>query len=109
MKCSKCGYENGENALYCGLCYEVFRKANAVVREPKPEKAPHSEVTHKENECFYHPGTPSDGFCTECKRELCRSCMTVRKREVLCKRCDMLAEEKERRNSLRLGYSTIII
>ncbi|MBN1383772.1 MAG: zinc ribbon domain-containing protein [Elusimicrobia bacterium] len=26
MKCPKCGYENKDDALYCGLCYEVLQK-----------------------------------------------------------------------------------
>lgn len=32
MKCSKCGYQNAEGAVYCGLCYEPFNKT------PSPEK-----------------------------------------------------------------------
>ncbi|MDO8804773.1 MAG: hypothetical protein Q7R35_10080 [Elusimicrobiota bacterium] len=27
MKCSKCGYENTEDAAFCTLCYEVLKKA----------------------------------------------------------------------------------
>jgi hypothetical protein len=34
-KCPKCGYENTGNALYCGLCHEVFRKEQAI-RESIP-------------------------------------------------------------------------
>ncbi|MBU4133993.1 M50 family metallopeptidase [bacterium] len=26
MKCTKCGYENKDDALYCGMCMEPFRK-----------------------------------------------------------------------------------
>ena len=38
MKCPKCGYEhNSEDALYCGLCYELLNKvAKAAPAEPAP-------------------------------------------------------------------------
>lgn len=32
MKCPKCGYENKDDALYCGMCMEVFKKKSTVVR-----------------------------------------------------------------------------
>jgi hypothetical protein len=34
MKCPKCGYENKEEALYCNLCTEIFRKE----KKQKPVK-----------------------------------------------------------------------
>ena len=38
MKCPKCHYEhNGEDALYCGLCYEMLKK---VAKEAPAESAP---------------------------------------------------------------------
>jgi len=38
MKCPKCHYEhNGEDALYCGLCYELLKK---VAKEAPAESAP---------------------------------------------------------------------
>lgn len=44
MKCPKCGYEhNSEDALYCGLCYELLKKlpgtapqGAAPAQSPKP-------------------------------------------------------------------------
>lgn len=39
MKCSKCGYENVEGAVYCGLCYEPFNKT------PAPEKTAPLDTT----------------------------------------------------------------
>ena len=36
MKCPKCGYENKEEALYCNLCTEVFRKEK--IQKPVKEK-----------------------------------------------------------------------
>ncbi len=37
IKCPKCGYEhNSEDALYCGLCYELLKK---IAKTPQPEQA----------------------------------------------------------------------
>lgn len=44
MKCPKCGYENDENALYCGLCYEPLRK---IAKTGAPETPPVPEETAK--------------------------------------------------------------
>ncbi|MBA3052805.1 M50 family metallopeptidase [bacterium] len=35
MKCAKCGYDNKDGALYCGMCMESFRK-----KSPSAEEAP---------------------------------------------------------------------
>ncbi len=37
MKCSHCGYDNGSEALVCGLCGVVFRKTSGM---PRPVPAP---------------------------------------------------------------------
>lgn len=38
MKCPKCGYDhNSDEALYCGLCYELLKKA---AKPAQPEAAP---------------------------------------------------------------------
>lgn len=36
MKCPKCGYENKEEALYCNLCTEIFKKEK--IQKPVKEK-----------------------------------------------------------------------
>ncbi|MDD5209210.1 MAG: hypothetical protein PHV36_07475 [Elusimicrobiales bacterium] len=37
IKCPKCGYEhNSEDALYCGLCYELLKK---IAKPAQPEEA----------------------------------------------------------------------
>lgn len=42
MKCPKCHYEhNGEDALYCGLCYELLKKAAKA--EPAEDAPTESE------------------------------------------------------------------
>lgn len=42
MKCPKCGYDNNkEDALYCGLCYELLKKAAKT--EPSETPAAESE------------------------------------------------------------------
>ncbi len=33
MKCPKCGYENQDEALYCGMCYDVFKKISSSVKQ----------------------------------------------------------------------------
>lgn len=41
MKCPKCGYEhNSEDALYCGLCYELLKKAVKAAQPEEPETGP---------------------------------------------------------------------
>lgn len=41
MKCPKCGYDNNkEDALYCGLCYELLKKvAKAAPAEAQPAES----------------------------------------------------------------------
>jgi len=40
MKCPKCSYDNDENALYCGLCYEPLKKAARNAPAEAPAEAP---------------------------------------------------------------------
>jgi hypothetical protein len=35
MKCPKCNYDNSNDAIYCGMCYEPFKK-EAVSEKPAP-------------------------------------------------------------------------
>ena len=34
MKCPSCGYDNPENALYCGMCQKAFTKPKTETPEP---------------------------------------------------------------------------
>lgn len=38
MKCPKCNYENKDDALYCGLCYEVLKKGESKTNPTSPIK-----------------------------------------------------------------------
>jgi hypothetical protein len=44
MKCPKCGSENSDGALYCGVCYEVFRKEPARPKAAEPAPAAPEKV-----------------------------------------------------------------
>jgi hypothetical protein len=46
MKCQKCDYDNDENALYCGLCYEPLKK-NAKTELQEPASGPAQAETIK--------------------------------------------------------------
>ena len=35
-RCPKCGNQSPEGALYCGVCYEPFRKAAPAPAKPEP-------------------------------------------------------------------------
>jgi thioredoxin 1 len=37
MKCPKCGYENKEDVLCCGLCYEVLKKTKTQAKASAPD------------------------------------------------------------------------
>jgi hypothetical protein len=43
MECSKCGYDNPEDALACGLCGKVFRKEVREDKEKEHDKQPMSK------------------------------------------------------------------
>lgn len=38
MTCPKCGYANAADAAFCGLCYEVLRKAAPAPAKPQEER-----------------------------------------------------------------------
>jgi len=86
IKCPKCGYENKDDALYCGMCYEPFRKKS---REPESsEFGRQGDVAPaKKSVCTNHPDRPAQGFCVVCQRDFCFDCLREKNGELVCGQC----------------------
>ncbi len=86
IKCPKCGYENKDDALYCGMCYEPFRKKSKEPEPSKPEKQ--KDVTPPPKDvCTNHPDRPAQGFCAVCQRDFCFDCLQEKNGQLVCNQC----------------------
>jgi len=86
IKCPKCGYENKDDALYCGMCYEPFRKKSKEPEPSEPEKQ--KDVTPPpESVCINHPDRPAQGFCAVCQRDFCFDCLREKDGQLVCSQC----------------------
>ena len=85
IKCPKCGYENKDDALYCGMCYEPFRKnaESPEFSEPEEEKGP----SLQKDVCVNHPDRPAQGFCAVCQRDFCFDCLQEKDGQLVCSQC----------------------
>ncbi len=85
IKCPKCGYENKDDALYCGMCYEPFRKMAEPPEfsEPGKEKGP----SLQKDVCTNHPDRPAQGFCAVCQRDFCFDCLQEKDGQLVCNQC----------------------
>ena len=86
IKCPKCGYENKDDALYCGMCYEPFRKKS---REPELSEAGKQDIAvpPKKDVCINHPDRPAQGFCAVCQRDFCFDCLQEKDGQLVCNQC----------------------
>jgi len=83
MKCPKCGYDNKEDTLACGLCGEI------LISKPASAAAPAGTVSQGTGgkSCPNHPGRKVDWFCSSCKKDFCSECLTEIKGQRLCPAC----------------------
>jgi len=86
IKCPKCGYENKDDALYCGMCYEPFRKKSKEPEPSKPEKQKDVAPPPKDV-CINHPDRPAQGFCAVCQRDFCFDCLQEKDGQLVCNQC----------------------
>jgi len=89
IKCPKCGYDNKDEALYCGMCYEPFRKRS---REPESSESGRQDVEEKglslqKDVCTNHPDRPAQGFCAVCQRDFCFDCLQEKDGQLVCGQC----------------------
>lgn len=77
IKCPKCGYENKDDALICGLCSELLKK----------QKKEYSRVYPPKFACQNHPMMPAQGFCSICKKEFCNECLSQDEGQIICTNC----------------------
>jgi len=86
IKCPKCGYENKDDALYCGMCYEAFRKKSV-----EPESSHYGEQVDptppRKDVCTNHPDRPAQGFCVVCQRDFCFDCLREKDGKLVCSQC----------------------
>jgi len=86
IKCPKCGYENKDAALYCGMCYEPLRK-----KSPESESSEFREEEDvapvKKSACTNHPDRPAQGFCAICQRDFCFECLQEKDGQLVCNKC----------------------
>jgi hypothetical protein len=85
IKCTKCGYENKDDALYCGMCYEPFRKKAEPPEFPDPEKEKAPSL--QKDACINHPDRPAQGFCAVCQRDFCFDCLQEKDGRLVCNQC----------------------
>ncbi|NIM03014.1 hypothetical protein GTN66_02535 [bacterium] len=85
IKCPKCGYENKDDALYCGMCYEPFRKKAEPPEFPDPEAEKVSSL--QKDACINHPDRPAQGFCAVCQRDFCFECLQEKDGRLVCNQC----------------------
>ena len=86
IKCPKCGYENKDDALYCGMCYEPFRKKSREPESLEPGKQ-EEVVLPKKDVCTNHPDRPAQGFCAVCQRDFCFECLREKDGQLVCDQC----------------------
>lgn len=86
IKCPKCGYENRDDALYCGMCYEPLKKKS---REPELSDAGKQDIVvpPKKGVCINHPDRPAQGFCAICQRDFCFECLREKGGQLVCSQC----------------------
>ena len=85
IKCPKCGYENKDDALYCGMCYEPFRKKAEPPEFPEPEEEKGPSL--QKDVCINHPDRPAQGFCAVCQRDFCFDCLQEKDGQLVCNQC----------------------